>query len=287
MYLRSIRQYRREDRPIIYLDETWANSHDGHARMWVEDACQGSTSGGIRKPSGKGNRLIVLHAGSREGWVKDAALVFQSKRGTGDYHNDMNHNTFEEWVTNQLFRNIPPRSVIVMDSASYHSRQLERAPTSNSRKADMIEWLDKHSVPYPDRALKRDLYQIIKSFHTTPVYAVDELVKASDHVVLCLPPYYCELNPIELAWSQVKGYVKENNKKFTLTEVKRLVHEGFDIVTPEHLAKVVQHVINIVDKFWEADGLHEDAIEEFIIRVGGSDSESDSDSESESSCDEA
>ena len=176
--------------------------------MWVKDSCQGSISGGIRKPSGKKNRLIVLHAGSREGWVKDAALVLQSKRGTGDYHNEMKHNTFEEWVTNQLFPNIPPRSVIVMDNASYHSRQLERAPTSNSHKADTIEWLDKHSVPYPDRALKRELYKIIKSFHTTPVFAVDELVKASDHVVLHLPPYHCELNPIELAWSQVKGYVK-------------------------------------------------------------------------------
>ena len=149
-YLRSIRQYRSEDRPIIYLDETWANSHDGHARMWVEDACQGSTSGGIRKPPGKGNRLIVLHTGSREGLVKDAALVFQGKRGTGDYCDEMNHNTLEEWVTNQLFPpgslNIPPRSVIVMDNASYHSRQLEHAPTSNSHKAEMIEWLDKHSV---------------------------------------------------------------------------------------------------------------------------------------------
>ena len=69
--------------------------------------------------------------------------------------------------------------------------------------------------------------------------------------------------------------------------MKRLVHEGFDIVTPERWAKLVEHVIKVEEKFWEADGLHEDAIEEFIICVGGSDSESDSDSKSESSCDEA
>ena len=43
----------------------------------------------------------------------------------------------------------------------------------------------------------------------------------------------------------------------------------------------------VEERFWEADGLHEEAIEEFIIRVGGSDSESDSDSVSGSSCDEA
>lgn len=29
-----------------------------------------------------------------------------------------------------------------------------------------------------------------------------------------LPVAHCELNPIEMAWSQVKGHVKENNKKY-------------------------------------------------------------------------
>ena len=101
-YVRTIRQYRREDRPIIYLDETRANSH-------VENVCKGSTSGSIRKPSE--NRLIFLNAGFKDGWVKDVALVFQSKWGTEDYHDEMNHHTFEEWVTNMLFYNIPSRSI--------------------------------------------------------------------------------------------------------------------------------------------------------------------------------
>ena len=31
-------------------------------------------------PSGKGKRLIVVHAGGAEGWVEGAYLVFRSKR---------------------------------------------------------------------------------------------------------------------------------------------------------------------------------------------------------------
>ena len=38
----------------------------------------GGTKGGIRKPSGKGSRLIILHAGSENGWVSDTVLVFQT-----------------------------------------------------------------------------------------------------------------------------------------------------------------------------------------------------------------
>ena len=91
-YLRRlIRRNRREHKPVVYLDEMWANARDGVEKMWVEDdpKAVGGTKGGIRKPSRKGSRLIILHAGSENGWVSDAALVFQSKKATGDYHDEM------------------------------------------------------------------------------------------------------------------------------------------------------------------------------------------------------
>ena len=70
-YLRRLRRNRRERRPVIYLDETWANARDGVEKMWVEDDSRAisRTKGGIRKPSGKGSRLIILHAGSENGWI--------------------------------------------------------------------------------------------------------------------------------------------------------------------------------------------------------------------------
>ena len=36
-YLRRIRHNRIEGRPVVYLDETWANAHNGKSRAWVED----------------------------------------------------------------------------------------------------------------------------------------------------------------------------------------------------------------------------------------------------------
>ncbi|PSN49344.1 hypothetical protein C0J52_04294 [Blattella germanica] len=57
---------------------------------------------------------------------------------------------FTLWFKEQLLPNIPENSVIIMDNASYHSRELCRAPTSNSRKSVMQEWLRKNNVQFDE-----------------------------------------------------------------------------------------------------------------------------------------
>ena len=68
-------------------------------------------------PSGKGQQLIVVHAGGVKGWVPGADLVFGSKTNSADYHDEMNLEHFIEWFTQRLLPNIPPTSVIVFDNA--------------------------------------------------------------------------------------------------------------------------------------------------------------------------
>ena len=98
-----------------------------------------------------------------------------------------------------------------------------------------------------------------------------------------LPPHHCELNPIELAWSQVKRYIKENDQLFTLTAVKELTCICIDQVGPANWKKLVEHVERAFeDKYWCDDGLQEECIE-FIISVGSSGDETSSESSSESS----
>lgn len=38
-----------EERPVVYLDETWVNAHDSKPRAWVErDRITGGTIGGVK-----------------------------------------------------------------------------------------------------------------------------------------------------------------------------------------------------------------------------------------------
>ena len=60
---------REEKKPLVYLDKTWAN-----AQAWVEKhTVTGDTLGGTNRPYGKGRHLIILHAGSVNGWVPNCA----------------------------------------------------------------------------------------------------------------------------------------------------------------------------------------------------------------------
>ena len=136
--------------------------------------------------------------------------------------------------------------------------------------------------------MKQELLTLIRL--SKPKFVRDELAKTAGNEVVRLPPYHCELNPIELCWSQVKGHIKENNSKFTLSFVKELTYEGFKKVGPEQCKRNIRHLKNKVEDHYWIGNLQEEYIEDFVIHVGGesdasSDEESGSDSEGSISSD--
>ncbi len=104
-YLRKIKKVRenKQSSKIIYLHETWINANHTVRKCWLD-----SNGRGFKTPLGKGQRLIILHAGSEKGFIPEAKLSFVTKSTTDDYHDQMNAKHFEEWAETKLFPNIPP-----------------------------------------------------------------------------------------------------------------------------------------------------------------------------------
>jgi len=158
-----------------------------------------------------------------------------------------------------------------MNKASYNSVQLDKAPTSNTKRADIIKWLeDKGEVINPSMVIPQLVHIVkrLKPLHTK--YVIDELVKANNHTVLRLPPYHCELNPIELAWSSVKNHIFLNNTTYKLPDVKNLLIEGINRVDAEMWKNFIRHTKKEEVKFYEVD----DIIDE-ILSAKKTDSSSD------------
>lgn len=87
-------------------------------------------------------------------------------------------------------------------------------------------------------------------------------MKINNHVVLRLPPYHCELNPIELAWSSVKNHVRMNNTTYKLPDVKNLLLEGIKRVDADMWKNFINHTKREEIKFYEIDNIIDDTLSE-------------------------
>ncbi len=253
-YLRKMRENRKGKtnaiiRPEVYLDESYVNKNHSNDFTWYsrEDGPW------VQKPTGKGERLIIINAITEDGWVPNAKVVFKSTRKTGDYHGQMNAELFEKWFVKELIPNIPDNSNIIMDNASYHNVLSKGSPpTVTCAKIKIQSWFDANKIPYGDDCLKAELVEILRRLLLEPIYSLDELAAESGHKIIRTPPYHPELQPIEICWGVLKNYVARNCD-FTMENLFTQLDVAFKEVTAETCRKIIKRVREIEDNFWKED----------------------------------
>jgi hypothetical protein len=76
-------------------------------------------------PSGAGKRTFIFAIGSEDGFLEpmeETCLVFEGKKDSTDYHDEMNHQHFSEWFQ-RVLQYIRTKSAIVIDRAPYYTVQ--------------------------------------------------------------------------------------------------------------------------------------------------------------------
>lgn len=253
-YLRLIRANRDTNghtiRPEVYLDESYVNKNYSNDNTWYfeEDGII------IGKPTGKGDRLIIVNAITKHGWVPNVRLVFKASKKTGDYHANMNWDNFSEWFQERLLKNIPENSLIIMDNAPYHNVLAEEAfPKKSHTVKRMREWLSNNEIPWSKDMLKSELFQLCSRLATKPEFLIDNIARKHGHSILRTPPYHPELQPIETCWAIVKKHIAQHND-FTMKKVRMLLDEGFAKVTGKTCKKLIKKVRSQEDTYWKEDG---------------------------------
>ncbi|GBP36407.1 hypothetical protein EVAR_87986_1 [Eumeta japonica] len=273
-YLNELRNNRNQNqRPVVYLDETYIHSTYSAGKCW-----QSETEEGVFTSDSKGPRWIIVHAGSDKGFVPNAQLIFKSQSKSGDYHDDMNRDNFMKWLQQKLTPNLPPQSIVVMDNAPYHSVVVNKTPTMSTTKAEMQNWIVSKGLSYLPTMVKAQLFEIIQEHKERPVYEADSLLEQYGHKVVSLPPYHCDLNAIELIWSLLKRRIAEKNVGQEAKNIIKITEEAFSSITAEEWEKECEHVKNIEENYFRDGVLVDEEIDRFIIEVGGDETDT-SDSE--------
>jgi len=253
-FLRDLKKYREEGRHIYYVDETSINF--GECTIKSE---QDQTTTAVNS-SEKEKRLIVLNIGSEDGFVPEALLSFQSKKNAKDFQVEIKGEIFNRWMECVL-PGLKEKSVIIMDNAPYHSLKIDKAPTFMTEKADIIKWLEDKNEIVDTHMVIPELLEIVKRVRPHhEKYAIDEIAKRYDCIILRIPPNHCELNPIELAWASIKNYVRMNNTTNKLADVEQLLIEGIERVKPNMWKDFIKQTEAEEGKFWKIDFIIDDLL---------------------------
>lgn len=252
-YLRKMMQNRLPNgetiRSEVYLDESYVNKN--HSNDWIWYSREDGPF--VQKPTGKGERFIIINAITRNGWVPNAKVVFKSTKKTGDYHGQMNGELFDKWFVEQLIPNIPINSIIVMDNASYHNiLSATSAPTQICSKKRIIEWLERNRFPCNPDCLKVELVETLCKYAPEPTYAIDEIANQAGHEIYRTPPYHPELQPIEICWGLLKNEIARNCD-FTMKNLEAQLDAAFAKITGNTCRKIIKKVRGVEDGFWKED----------------------------------
>ncbi|CAM9976181.1 unnamed protein product [Ectocarpus sp. 8 AP-2014] len=155
---------------IVYMDESFVHQAHGSPYSYFPSDEDGVVQDGIGRTTGKGLRMIMVHAITKwgplaklcdefpieEGWFKEtgsgkkemeyeetAEFLWQAKLAKGDYHAAMTDSMFMEWLEHRLspaFNATPEfegkQMILVLDNASYHHGfdAEVKVPETNTKK---------------------------------------------------------------------------------------------------------------------------------------------------------
>ncbi|XP_045112603.1 uncharacterized protein LOC123505423 isoform X2 [Portunus trituberculatus] len=210
-------------RSEVYIDETFV--------------CQKEFEGTIGpKFKKKKMKYVIVHAGGEKGFVSGGLHVFKPQINNRGHYKDMvTPQCFQIWFKDQLLPNIPNNSLIIMDSAHWHSNIVNKVPNTNMKKNSIIQWLQENNIAHDKTVSKSELLHIVNSYKEK-LYDIDLLAKNCGHEVVRLPPHHNHLNPMVLIWHQVKS------------EIKKKSQDGQALQTLEEIIKDI--VTSITEKDW-------------------------------------
>lgn len=107
-FTEQLSQYKQDNRPIIYLDESGFKSNDYRPYAYAH----------------KGQTCCDTHDWQLKNLTNAIGAIHNGQLfSVGLYNHSINSGIFHHWVKTLLLPQLPANSVVVMDNATFHKRQ--------------------------------------------------------------------------------------------------------------------------------------------------------------------
>lgn len=176
--------------------------------------------------------MYANNSNDAAGMVPNTLWVFEGKNNVKDYHSTFNSVSFLNWFEQSLLANLKQPSLIIMDNASYHKTPRAEAPKFRKMKMNELRaYLTERNVQFDNNAHRPQLQSLCLTLFTNELKPATVLAaEALGHKVLFTPPYYSDLQPVELVWAHVKGYVgRKYYCGIKFLQVLAKLYEAFDL----------------------------------------------------------
>lgn len=233
-YLKKITEYRSQGRPIVYTDESYV--------MTKNVKCDSRASHVAR--------YILAHAGTSDGFIENACLIYKANTVSGDEYAKKNFEFYQKWLDEKLLPNLPDRSVIVLDNTSFDNIFVETLPTMHADKSQMEAWLSSNNIPFKANLRQIELYDLIRQYKNAfTTYKIDNYIRSKGFEVLRLPPYHPELNAILNIWDTIKNEIVTVDYDVAYTE--KIIRQGVAKITGETWRNTCNIVIKKENEYLE------------------------------------
>ena len=184
-YIKKIESGNEEGLIFVFMDESYIHQNHCMNKTYLS---QDQWKNGVSKKLNKGRRLIILHAITSSGvlaqldengmpvsdlvWTKDTPhpnkncgkhtceTLWLAESHSGDYHDNMNSETFIQWINDSLFPTFEKlhhnkKMILVCDNAPYHHKQKIGSLASTNKK-DLLQMMAEYNTQYIDLPLTTD-----------------------------------------------------------------------------------------------------------------------------------
>ncbi|CAM9200527.1 unnamed protein product, partial [Laminaria digitata] len=222
-YNRAYHEEKARGAVLVHMDESFCHQLHGSTYSFFPTNGNGQVEDGMGRTSGKGVRLIMIHAITRDGPLCTAEMLWQAKKKTKDYHEHMDQDMFMRGLQYRLtpaFKAMywkdgrRPKMILVLDNAPYHHGwdAVVGVPEDNKKayNVDLLRQLnnskDGDGVS-AEEVVAEVRAQYMQKDPSKLLERAEAFMRGSGWELIWTPPYMPKFQPIELFWQHGKQYV--------------------------------------------------------------------------------